>query len=92
MFGIGSNNYISANILEMIEELDLHGLTHTDAINKVENKLLILSKEDRFFTCNIITGNSTKLQQLIINKVLDKYSFKYLIPYWNNGMIVVNGN
>jgi len=76
----------------MIEEIDLHGVTHNEAINKVENKLLILSKENRFFTCNIITGNSDKLKKIIIEKVLDKYSFKYLIPYWNNGMIVVNGS
>jgi DNA-nicking Smr family endonuclease len=76
----------------MIVEIDLHGFSHSEALNEVENKLLILSNIDKFFTCNVITGNSKKLQQLIINKVLDKYSFKYLIPYWNSGMIVVNGN
>jgi hypothetical protein len=92
MFSFGSNNYFSSNILEMIVEIDLHGFSHSEALNEVENKLLILSNIDKFFTCNVITGNSKKLQQLIINKVLDKYSFKYLIPYWNSGMIVVNGN
>ena len=92
MFSSSSYDYISTNILEMIVEIDLHGFTHTDAIDEVENKLLILSNIDRFFTCNVITGNSIKLQKLIIKKVLEKYSFKYLIPNWNTGMIVVNGN
>lgn len=92
MFSFSCYNYFSTNILEMTIEIDLHGLNHTDAIDEVENKLLILSNIDKFFTCNVITGNSIKLQKLIIKKVLEKYSFKYLIPYWNSGMIVVNGN
>ena len=66
--------------------LDLHGVKHSD----VEDKLI-----DFFFWhgfdykgVNIITGNSQKMQEIVIN-FLDQYDFKYYISSHNLGEIVV---
>ena len=66
--------------------LDLHGVKHAD----VEDKLI-----DFFFwhsfdykKVNIITGNSQKMQELVIS-FLDKYEFKYYISSHNLGEIIV---
>jgi hypothetical protein len=66
--------------------LDLHGVKHTD----VEDKLI-----DFFFwhgfdckEANIITGNSQKMQELVIS-FLDKWDFKYYISSHNLGEIIV---
>ena len=66
--------------------LDLHGVKHAD----VEDKLI-----DFFFwysfdykKANIITGNSQKMQELVIS-FLDKYEFKYYISSHNLGEIIV---
>ena len=66
--------------------LDLHGVKHSD----VEDKLI-----DFFFwhgfdhkEVNIITGNSQKMQELVMD-FLDKYEFKYYISSHNLGEIVV---
>ena len=66
--------------------LDLHGVKHAD----VEDKLI-----DFFFWqgfdrkgANIITGNSQKMQELVIN-FLDEWDFEYYISFHNLGEIVV---
>jgi heterodisulfide reductase subunit A-like polyferredoxin len=38
----------------------------------------------------IITGNSPKLQERIIEDVLERHGFNYYIPGWNIGQIIVN--
>lgn len=73
-----------------MNELDLHGLTHDDAISKTEEFLLMESLKGIGFNCRIITGNSKILQDKIINEILLKHKFKFYIPSWNNGEIIVS--
>lgn len=72
----------------MKNEIDLHGLSHYDAILEVEDFLLTLSVEGPF-DATIITGNSYRLQRKVIEKVLDVYKFSYYIPSSNLGTIKV---
>ena len=46
-------------------------------------------KEKGQFSLTIITGNSSVLQKLILNKILEGSEFKYYIPRWNLGQIIV---
>ena len=50
-------------------KIDLHGLTHKQAILKVENNL-ILNQLCKYGQLEIITGKSTELQDKIIKEVL----------------------
>ncbi|MDG1810429.1 MAG: hypothetical protein P8H13_00645 [Polaribacter sp.] len=45
---------------------------------------------DSMFQCKIITGNSISLQDKIIKQVIIKHNFKYYIPSWNTGEIIVS--
>ena len=76
-----------STFLEM-NEIDLHGLPHEKALQITEDFLLEESVVE-VFQCRIITGNSLKLQNKIINEVLDPYNFKWYIPAWNTGEIIV---
>tara|TARA_Y100000994_G_C15370920_1_gene309020 strand:+ start:146 stop:370 length:225 start_codon:yes stop_codon:yes gene_type:complete len=70
-------------------QLDLHGMTHKEAVNKCENFLLEISVTP-YFDATVITGNSQNLQQKLIKEVLEKYNFTYYIPSWNQGQIIVS--
>ena len=70
-----------------MKELDLHGLTHEEAVLKAEDFVLGLSV-DELFECRLITGNSMKMQNKII-EMLKQHKFKYYIPSWNTGEIIV---
>jgi len=70
-------------------EIDLHGLTHQKALNKVED-ILLVSEVYKYRNISIITGKSPKLQDLIINELLTKYNFDYYIPPHNQGVIHVS--
>ena len=72
----------------MISEIDLHGIPHDEAILEVEDFLLTLSAKGPF-DATIITGNSYRLQRIVIEKVLDVYKFSYYIPSNNLGIIKV---
>ena len=71
-----------------MNEIDLHGFTHDEAILAVED-FVLLQSQDRIFQCRIITGNSHKLQKRIQDEILDKHKFNYYIPSWNTGEIIV---
>jgi len=71
-----------------MKELDLHGLTHADAVSQSEDYILRLSV-DELFECRLITGNSLKLQTKLI-VMLKKHDFKWYIPTWNTGEIIVS--
>jgi len=71
-----------------MKELDLHGMTHSEAVLEAEDFVLRLSV-DELFECRIITGNSMKMQSKII-EVLKQHKFKYYIPSWNTGEIIVH--
>lgn len=71
-------------------EIDLHGVIHEEALTRVEDFVLRESQKGITFQCRIITGNSKILQDKIINQILLKHKFKFYIPSWNNGEIIVS--
>lgn len=72
----------------MNHKIDLHGLTHKEAISKTE-LFLIGASFDKAMVAEIITGKSEYLQQKIITDILGEYKFDYYIPLHNTGMIIV---
>ena len=46
-------------------------------------------KEKGQFSLTIITGNSSVLQKLIFENILEESEYKYYIPSWNLGQIIV---
>ena len=71
-----------------MNEIDLHGIPHLTAVEMVEYFVLSESLVE-VFQCRIITGNYMKLQTKIIDEVLTPYKFKWYIPAWNTGEIIV---
>ena len=63
-------------------------MTHSQALEKTENALLLASQTPGF-RFDIITGNSNTLQQKIIKNILEKYNFSYYIFSFNLGKITV---
>lgn len=72
----------------MIHKIDLHGLSHKEAVKKVESELISISLQ-KHYQVEIITGKSKEMQQKIINEVLGPQKFFYYIPTLNPGMIIV---
>lgn len=70
-----------------MKEIDLHGMTHEEAVLKAEN-FVLLESQNELFECRIITGNSYKMTKKII-KMLSEHEFNYFIPTWNSGEIIV---
>lgn len=70
-----------------MKELDLHGMTHSEAVLEAEN-FVLLESNDELFECRLITGNSMRMQEKII-QMLKEHNFKYYIPSWNTGEIIV---
>ena len=72
-----------------INEIDLHGVRHKEAIEMVKN-FLDEKKMEGSFSIIIITGNSTVLQKRIFKEILELSSYKYYVPSWNLGQIIVD--
>ena len=72
-------------------KIDLHGLTHKQAILKIENSL-ILNQLCKYGQLEIIIGKSPELQDKIIKEVLDYHKFSYYIPPHNTGIMIVDDN
>ncbi len=70
-----------------MNEIDLHGFNHDEALIKAEDFVLIES-QDSVFQCRIITGNSNRLSKKVI-KMLESHDFNWYIPGWNTGEIIV---
>ena len=68
--------------------MDLHGLTHEESLVKVEEYLL-LNSFDNDLDLELITGKSPKLQNKIINQILNRHSFNYYIPDYNTGLMFI---
>ena len=71
-----------------MKELDLHGLTHEEAVLSAEN-FVLLESLDELFECRLITGNSMKMKSVIV-EMLERHDFKWWIPAWNTGEIIVS--
>lgn len=68
-----------------MEELDLHGVYHSDVRDKVENFVLLNSTN---LPVKIITGDSIRMRNLTEN-ILNKHKFVYETPAHNAGVIIV---
>ena len=68
--------------------IDLHGLSHEESLIKVEEYLL-LNSSDNDLDLELITGQSPKLQEKIINQILNKHNFNYYIPKYNTGVMFI---
>ena len=66
-----------------MKELDLHGLSHLEVENAVENFVTINDAPFR-----IITGNSEPMRQ-VTKQILTKYKLQHYIPAHNAGEIIV---
>ena len=71
-----------------MNELDLHGFTHDEALFVAEDFVLQESM-DPMFQCRIIVGNSSKMSGLV-KDMLDRHDFRYYIPSWNVGEIIIS--
>jgi hypothetical protein len=69
-------------------ELDLHGVTHDNAVRTLEG-ILVGESTKGSFQLRVITGNSTRMQKRLIDEVLDTMGFQYNIPASNLGEIIV---
>lgn len=72
----------------MVHKIDVHGLSHNQAIVKVENELISLSISKNWIA-EVVTGKSSAMQDKIIKEVLDLHNFSYYIPGNNHGVIIV---
>ena len=70
----------------IVHPLDLHGIKHADVIKLVENYLFKYQDE---CPLKIITGNSDRMKNIVIN-VVKSNGFNYLDgDYYNRGYISV---
>ena len=67
----------------MMKELDLHGVSHYDVRDVVENFILMNNPPIR-----IITGYSDKMRSLT-QEVLKKHKYEFYTPAHNAGEIIV---
>ncbi len=72
-----------------INEIDLHGTRHKEAMEVVKDFLNEKEMEGSF-SIIIITGNSTVLQKRIFKEILELSIYNYYIPSWNLGQIIVD--
>ena len=72
-----------------INEIDLHGIRHKEAMEVVKDFLNEKEMEGSF-SIIIITGNSTVLQKRIFKEILELSKYNYYIPSWNLGQIIVD--
>ena len=69
-------------------EIDLHGKTHPEGLELIEEYMLLNSAKGSV-SLTVITGNSPVMQNKIINKVCNKYGFSYYIPPHNPGEMII---
>lgn len=71
-----------------MKTLDLHGMNHVEAMERVED--FVFTESLTFgFVCKVITGNSVTLQSKVLT-FLQENGFSYYIPSYNLGEIVVS--
>ena len=60
-------------------EIDLHGKTHPEGLELIEEYMLLNSAKGSV-SLTVITGNSPVMQNKIIDQICNKYGFSYYIP------------
>lgn len=80
------------NLIRIYEmkTIDLHGKKHNEAIELVEDELLLASTRGDF-NYKIITGQSKAMRNKII-EVCERWGFGYVIPGNNQGEINIQWN
>ena len=58
-----------------MNELDLHGFTHDEAVFAAEDFVLTQS-QNPMFQCRVIVGNSSEMTKRV-TEMLEKHEFKY---------------
>jgi len=64
--------------------LDLHGVKHSDVEDRLVGYFFLKGNSQ----CTIITGNSTRMKNIVI-QFLNKHDYNYYIPSHNLGEIQV---
>tara|TARA_B100001105_G_C22010532_1_gene281345 strand:+ start:72 stop:296 length:225 start_codon:yes stop_codon:yes gene_type:complete len=67
--------------------LDLHGLKHSDVETNLES-WLIMEYNQFNFPLVVITGNSTRMKQLVY-QASEKQEFKYRVHPTNPGALII---
>ena len=75
----------------MKKRIDLHGKSHEEALIIVEEHLL-LNSFDNTLDLELITGNSTVLQNKIIDNILKTHEFSHYIPNHNRGVMYITNS
>jgi len=71
-----------------INRLDLHGMSHYHINSQVDNFIWECMKKN-VGSADIITGNSERMQSLVIDIIKD-YNIEYLVgDYYNRGYIKI---
>jgi len=71
-----------------MKQIDLHGLRHDAAVDRAED-FVLMESHNSMFECRIIVGNSSTMTNKVTN-MLDGHGFRYYIPSWNVGEIIVS--
>ena len=69
-------------------EIDLHGITHPEGLELIEEYMLLNSIKGSV-SLKVITGNSPVMQKKIINQICNKHGFSYYIPPHNPGEMII---
>ena len=69
-------------------EIDLHGKTHPEGLELIEEYMLLNSAKGSV-SLTVITGNSPVMQNKIINQICNKYGFSYYIPPHNPREMII---
>lgn len=72
----------------IVKRIDLHGMSHQDAVNIVEDTMLVDSTRGNV-ELRVITGKSGEMQKVIIDEVCKKHNFPYFISALNPGEMVI---
>ena len=75
----------------MKKRIDLHGKSHEEALIIVEEYLL-LNSFDNTLDLELITGNSTVLQNKIIDNILKTHEVSHYIPNHNRGVMYITNS
>ena len=71
-----------------MNELDLNGFTNDEAVFASED-FVLMESQNAMFQCKIIVGNSSTMTKRV-TEMLNEHGFKYYIPSWNVGEIIVS--
>tara|TARA_B100001059_G_scaffold120771_1_gene120875 strand:+ start:263 stop:490 length:228 start_codon:yes stop_codon:yes gene_type:complete len=69
-------------------KIDLHGKTHLEGLELIEEYMLLNSVKGSV-SLHVITGNSPVMQKKIIEQICKKYGFSHYIPSHNPGEIFI---